>query len=140
VGKVGDGLPLVREQLTDADRQPVEAGARPPDLRRARHGRAGRQLPAGQAVGSLREGGQRANQGAGELVRHHDAEQEQQQADPAEQQPGPGHAVSQDRVRHEGADHRGPAGQALHSHQHLLAARRLGGEAAAVAGQPDRWR
>ena len=54
------------------------------------------------------------------------AEQEQEQADPAEQQPGFAHAVPQDRGGHEGADHGGAARQPFHRHQHLLPPGSLG--------------
>jgi hypothetical protein len=47
VGQVGDGLPLMREELADADGQAVQPGARPPDLRRAGDRRPGRQFPGG---------------------------------------------------------------------------------------------
>jgi hypothetical protein len=47
VGQVGDGLPLMREELADADGQAVQPGARPPDLRRPDDRRPGRQFPGG---------------------------------------------------------------------------------------------
>ncbi len=140
VGGVGDGLPLVGEKLADADRQAVQPGTRPPDLRRAGDRGPGRQVSGGQAVGGLRQRGERADQGPGQLVSDQHAEQEQEEADSAEQQPGPADAVPQHRGGHEGADHGRTAREPLHRHQHLLSAGSLGREAPAAAGQAHRGR
>ena len=48
----------------------------------------------GVGVGGLGERPDRAYQRPGELIRHGDAEHEQQQADTPEQQPGPVHPVA----------------------------------------------
>ena len=51
--QVGDGFALVREQLADADRQPVEPGTRAADLRRAglTAGETGAGLPSSRPDG-----------------------------------------------------------------------------------------
>ena len=105
------------------DRQPVQPGARPADLGRPGQLGPGRQVAGGQPVGGAGHGAQRAHQGPGQLVGDGDAEHQQPEADAAEQQPGAGHPVAQLRVRHEGPDHRGAVGQALHRHQDLDPAR-----------------
>ena len=123
VGQVGDALPFARQQVVDARRQPVQAVAGAPDLLRPGDRGPCRQVAAGQAVRRERQRGQRPDQRTGQLVRHDDAEQQQEGPDAEQQQPRPGDAVAQHRVRDEGADHRGPAGQPFHRDEHLDPAR-----------------
>ena len=122
VRQVGEGLPVLPDQLADPARQVVQAAGHLADLVRAGRVSPGLQVPVGQPLGHPGQLGDGPGDRAGQPDSDGHAEREQHEAQAGQDQPRLGDPVGQLRIADEGPDHRGPAARARHRDQDLPAA------------------